>query len=607
MVGFKAVKKGGAILVLAALLASCRFTPVGNEGATDSRDIGGVTYIASTNILEILKLINEGQTGNNGEHYGDAGTVVEWDVDFGYLIDYMRQDYAGDDDPYRPAGLPDDVSQRTAWLTDRVNLPGGGLPNNAWFKVELWGADGGNVDTKDAGNYSETQIRDNWGQDHFNTHDAFSDDFAYGGKGGYMAAYVKLHQGNVIYFFVGGKGKDGTVITGGVGEEVIYGFNGGGKGSGGHQDSYMNGAGGGGATSMAYHMAKFAQAVSVEESDGIPAGTPVWKDEAGNYHISEASAEGWSKVWQYNFHEGWVPQLSGPPLVTANQHYGARLLVAGGGGGGGQAHNTPWHSLHGGNGNGGFGEEKAGGTANTGWKTAQSGAKSTKTAEVTSMGVAAFDPTVFAIGGRDGYRQTAAATTATYSLVYPPFAFGKGLDAGDATVSGSYNEGRGGGGGGFTGGGAVFNVALPDNGGLSSTKFPTAAGTGGTNGYFGMTETTPGIQGNAPAAAVTATIPRLTSSFVQAPQGTLIRDPDTLLIQNPYAANAVVSIKVLTNYGTGEGNTGADGLSGVKTPAHLERFPQIDLKGNGFISINLIKFNAGENYTVGSPVDSSAE
>lgn len=77
-----------------------------------------------------------------------------------------------------------------------------------------------------------------------------------GGKGGYIKGQVKLHQGDLLYITVGGKGGDGgsNVTAGGAG------FNGGGAGGKGSSARtggtgkkyyYGGGGGGGGATCMA--------------------------------------------------------------------------------------------------------------------------------------------------------------------------------------------------------------------------------------------------------------------------------------------------------------------------------------------------------------------
>ena len=93
-------------------------------------------------------------------------------------------------------------------------------PISGDYKLEVWGASGGNME-----------------------------DFNVGAKGGYSIGYKNLNSSNSLYVCVGSHGNDNSSITGGTG-----GYNGGGKGGDGFVitiDNYKGGAGGGGATHIA--------------------------------------------------------------------------------------------------------------------------------------------------------------------------------------------------------------------------------------------------------------------------------------------------------------------------------------------------------------------
>jgi len=91
--------------------------------------------------------------------------------------------------------------------------------------MECWGAQGGNANSYNAGNGP----------------------IVYGGKGAYVCGTINLTSEAMFYIFVGGKGNDGGKIgilipTGG--------WNGGGNGSMGYNDTEQTGGAGGGATDI---------------------------------------------------------------------------------------------------------------------------------------------------------------------------------------------------------------------------------------------------------------------------------------------------------------------------------------------------------------------
>jgi hypothetical protein len=544
------------VLVVSALFAACKLfgdtqeTGSGNSNSDKPEgviSVGSISYIITDNADKMLDIMRAAQEWSDGlgAHYGDYGTVVEWDVDFEYLFN-------------TDTGVSLTDEQKSSYLNMDINDP------YAWYFVELWGGEGGNVDTLNGGNDPATISADDisrvWGADHFAAgEEPVQRDYAFGGKGGYVAAYIKVYRGNVLYFVLGGKGKDGDVITDNTGRSVIYGFNGGGMGSGGHVNSYLNGGGGGGATSLAFNMARFHQ---VSDDD-----------------------------YRVDFTQGVAPGATAP---APGSHYASRLLVAGGGGGAGQGHNVRWISLHGGNGGGSdtddgkrsgrMGEEEPGAITPGGWKPGYGGNPDNKGGVVSRMSAGAWNALTGLSGSYTpfksvpeslpvtGYRTTSQSTSHTYSLVIPPAGFGKGMDAGDATESGSYNEGRGGGGGGWTGGGAVFNWGLKDKpnnpGSLNSYAYPTSSGTGGTNG----------------AKTDAVQVPYF-SSF-----DSIERDPETLRILTTPDGTRSVEIKLIKSATTGE--DGLQGVKGVQDPV---------FKGNGFINVRVVPLKEGDDYTTGTP------
>ena len=91
------------------------------------------------------------------------------------------------------------------------------VPVNGFYKLEVWGASGGTVDTS-----------------------------YYGGYGGYSTGTIKQTKGKSMYVNVGGKGTGATK----TGESLIGGYNGGGNVTGSSTVNHMT-ASGGGATHIA--------------------------------------------------------------------------------------------------------------------------------------------------------------------------------------------------------------------------------------------------------------------------------------------------------------------------------------------------------------------
>ncbi len=95
-------------------------------------------------------------------------------------------------------------------------------PMTGYYKVELWGAQGGNALLNAATGGK-------------------------GGKGAYTSGYIYLTQNDKLYMYVGGKGGDGTTAL----TAATAGYNGGGTGDHDNSDNEVAG-GGGGATDIRY-------------------------------------------------------------------------------------------------------------------------------------------------------------------------------------------------------------------------------------------------------------------------------------------------------------------------------------------------------------------
>jgi hypothetical protein len=93
------------------------------------------------------------------------------------------------------------------------------LTDSGEYKIELWGAEGGNSKYNSDGSGADV----------------------FGGKGAYVAGNVIVPKDTILGVFVGGKGANGVATV-----RALGGFNGGGLGS----SAYQGGAGGGGATDV---------------------------------------------------------------------------------------------------------------------------------------------------------------------------------------------------------------------------------------------------------------------------------------------------------------------------------------------------------------------
>jgi hypothetical protein len=105
------------------------------------------------------------------------------------------------------------------------------VPNDGEYKIELWGAAGGSS-LLDGGTRSPVYI-----------YRCYTGHCS-GGNGAYTSGQITLKKGEVLYFYVGGKGADGVKRITSLG-----GYNGGGDGDHDNQDDETSG-GGGGATDV---------------------------------------------------------------------------------------------------------------------------------------------------------------------------------------------------------------------------------------------------------------------------------------------------------------------------------------------------------------------
>ncbi|MDR2445544.1 MAG: hypothetical protein LBD44_06390 [Spirochaetaceae bacterium] len=99
---------------------------------------------------------------------------------------------------------------------------------SGYYKVKLWGAQGGNVVTKSCGDNGEK--------------------IAYGGGGASTEGVIWLKANDALTFYLGGQGR-GSYLSHGTGF-VRAGYNGGGKGGIGYEVDHPDGAGGGGKTHL---------------------------------------------------------------------------------------------------------------------------------------------------------------------------------------------------------------------------------------------------------------------------------------------------------------------------------------------------------------------
>ncbi len=104
------------------------------------------------------------------------------------------------------------------------------IPVTGAYKLEVWGAQGGNYKVTDKNGYS---------CDHA------------GGNGGYSNGSVYLEENTTLYITVGGKGKSITANSSDYHQSgVAGGYNGGGSGGNGASWGFPGGTGGGGATNI---------------------------------------------------------------------------------------------------------------------------------------------------------------------------------------------------------------------------------------------------------------------------------------------------------------------------------------------------------------------
>ncbi len=115
------------------------------------------------------------------------------------------------------------------------------IPSNGVYKLEVWGAEGG------IGRFDYLSANP--------------------GTGGYSYGFINLSQNDILYVYVGGKGKPGLQRT--LGSPVTGGFNGGGNSGYNGSSNYNNGGGsGGGATDIRINEDSLYSRVIVAAGDG---------------------------------------------------------------------------------------------------------------------------------------------------------------------------------------------------------------------------------------------------------------------------------------------------------------------------------------------------
>ncbi len=111
-------------------------------------------------------------------------------------------------------------------------------PSSGYYKLETWGAQGGNYDALDRNGYSSHNL---------------------GGKGAYSTGKTYLKKGDKLYVNVGGAGKNLIANSSDYHRMgVSGGYNGGGTGGNGYSSGFPGGAGGGGATHIATQSGKLS-------------------------------------------------------------------------------------------------------------------------------------------------------------------------------------------------------------------------------------------------------------------------------------------------------------------------------------------------------------
>ena len=103
------------------------------------------------------------------------------------------------------------------------------VPRNGFYKIELWGAQGGSslLDNGTRNITAKTCLLDGKGK-------------CFGGYGSYTAGVIQLRKGEVLYLYVGGQGTSGIKS-----QDAPGGYNGGGIGTWDNSDDEADGAGGG--------------------------------------------------------------------------------------------------------------------------------------------------------------------------------------------------------------------------------------------------------------------------------------------------------------------------------------------------------------------------
>ncbi|GHV83572.1 hypothetical protein AGMMS50212_09120 [Spirochaetia bacterium] len=114
-------------------------------------------------------------------------------------------------------------------ISEEVGIITWTVPRDGFYRITLWGAQGGNVLTGTAGggNY----------------------DTGRGGMGAKTSGVIYLYKDQILSFHLGGQGRGSILEHAAVGF-IRSGFNGGGKGGVGFTSNYPDGAGGGGATDV---------------------------------------------------------------------------------------------------------------------------------------------------------------------------------------------------------------------------------------------------------------------------------------------------------------------------------------------------------------------
>ena len=126
------------------------------------------------------------------------------------------------------------------------------VPKTGYYKLEVWGAQGGNYKATDRNGYSTDKT---------------------GGYGGYSTGIIRLTEGTTLYINVGGQGESVYAERYSFNSQGLSGgYNGGGSGGTGYSGNYPGGAGGGGATHIATSSGLLSELNSNRDSVIIVAG-----------------------------------------------------------------------------------------------------------------------------------------------------------------------------------------------------------------------------------------------------------------------------------------------------------------------------------------------